>query len=81
MERTEKEEIRGSRSDGRAPRVAVEEHKATPAVLTFLRETRAGRMVNLTSLEEEEGDMQEIVLRSQREEGGWEGLTEREGPP
>ena len=34
-------------------------YRVTPAVLTFLRETRAGRMINLAPPEEEEGGKRE----------------------
>ena len=48
----------------RAPslRALFQNDKATTAVPTFLRETRVGRTVNLTPLEEEEGGREEIAL-------------------
>ena len=42
-----------------------QDDRATPAVLTFLRETKVGKMINLTPPEEEE--------REEREEEGEEG--------
>ena len=70
----------------RAPsvRTLFQNDKATPAVLTSLRGTQVGRMAELTSLEEE-GNAEEIMLRPQEGEGGWDGLAGKEeagpGPP
>ena len=65
----------------RAPsvRAPFQDDRATPAVLTFFRETKAGRMVSLVPLmdgEREEGNIREEELRR----GGWTGPAPRMPP-
>ena len=43
-----------------------QDDRETPAVLTFLREAKVGRMINLAPPEEEEGEGRE----GEEEEGG-----------
>lgn len=55
------------------------DNKVTPATLTFLRERKVGRLINLAPLEEDGGNMEGIVLQP------WEGWEVDEngvpGPP
>ena len=50
-------------------RAMLEDPRATPAVLSFLRDTRVGRMTSLGPLGEE-GDEEEGEVESEGEEAG-----------
>ena len=74
----------GGWNNPRAPAVQLlfQEENATPAVLDFLRKTKVGRIEALASLGEEGGEeLDEIELRPQEGEGGWDEVDEERGGP
>ena len=76
----------------RPVRLLFQDERATPAVLTFLMETKVGKVVNLASLWERDGGGDRPVGEGWRgewgdraipheREGGCEGVENEEGGP